>query len=101
MTLALGEVLSGAALVTSLVLAVVGALLSYAVRQRDADTERRLAALETSAAAMGARVAALETRAAVNERDSVHIRDDMASVKKDVAELLQLARGRRSVHDDS
>lgn len=100
MTLALGEVLSGAALVTSLVLAVVGALLSYAVRQRDADTERRLVALETLVGTLGTRVAALDTRAAVTERDSLHIREDMASVKKDVAELLQLARGRRPHVDD-
>ncbi len=96
MTLALGEVLSGAALVTSLVLAVVGALLSYAVRQRDADTERRLGHVE----ALSARTAQLETRAAVNERDLLHIREDMTAVRADVAELLRLARERKPSHVD-
>ena len=96
MTLALGEVLSGAALVTSLVLAVVGALLSYAVRQRDADTERRLALVE----ALNARVAQLETRAAVNERDLTHMRDDLAAIRSSVDELLRLTRERKSHHVD-
>lgn len=96
MTLALGEVLSGAALVTSLVLAVVGALLSYAVRQRDADTDRRLGHVE----ALSTRTAQLETRAAVNERDLTHMRDDLTAVRQDVAELLRLARERKQTHDD-
>lgn len=94
MTLALGEVLSGAALVTSLVLGVIGALLSYAVRQRDADTERRLALVE----ALSARVAQLETRAAVNERDLTHMRDDLAAIRSSVDELLRLTRERKSHH---
>jgi hypothetical protein len=89
MTLALGEVLSGAALVTSLVLAVVGALLSYAVRQRDSDTERRLGHVE----AMSVRLGQLETRAAVTEASLGHMREDIAAVRADVAELLRLARG--------
>lgn len=96
MTLALGEVLSGAALVTSLVLGVIGALLSYAVRQRDADTERRLALVE----ALSARVAQLETRAAVNERDLTHMRDDLAAIRSSVDELLRLTRERKSHHVD-
>lgn len=95
MTLALGEVLSGAALVTSLVLTVIGALLSYAVRQRDADTERRLAVVDQ----VVTRVATLETGAAVSELDRSHMRDDLAAVRADVAELLRLARG-GSRHDD-
>lgn len=95
MTLALGEVLAGAALVTSLVVSVVGALVAYAVRQRDADTERRLVAVE----ALALRLAALETRAAVAETSVGHMRDDLVAVRADVAELLRLARG-GSRHDD-
>lgn len=94
MTLALGEVLSGAALVTSLVMAVVGALLSYAVRQRDEDTERRLVHVE----ALSTRTAQLETRAAVNERDLSHMRDDLAAIRSSVDELLRLTRERKSLH---
>jgi hypothetical protein len=94
LTLAFGEVMAGAALVTSLMVAVVGGLLSYAVRQRDADTERRLVVVDLVAT----RVAALETGAAVSELDRSHMRDDLAAVRADVAELLRLARG-GSRHD--
>jgi hypothetical protein len=90
-TLALGEVMSGAALVTSLMVA----LLSYAVRQRDADIERRLGLVET----LTSRTATLETRAAVNERDLVHMRDDLSAVRTAVAELLTIARGTKHVED--
>lgn len=96
MTLALSEVMAGAALVTSLAVSLVGALLSYAIRQRDSETERRLVALE----ALALRVSSLETRDAVRERDVAHIRDDVAAVRADVAELLRLARERRKSHDD-
>tara|TARA_R110000868_G_scaffold93573_1_gene258785 strand:+ start:4174 stop:4437 length:264 start_codon:yes stop_codon:yes gene_type:complete len=85
--------MSGAALVTSLVLAVIGALLSYAVRTRDTDTERRLVHVE----ALSARTAHLETRAAVNERDLTHMRDDLTAIRTNVAELLRLTRERQ--HD--
>lgn len=88
--------MAGAALVTSLVLSVVGALLSYAVRQRDAETERRLVHVE----ALSTRTAQLETRAAVTETSLGHMRDDLAAIRSSVDELLRLTRERKSHVDN-
>lgn len=88
------DVLPWISLVVSLLVGLLVSVISYTVRHRDAETDRRLAACE----ALTARVAAVEIRSAEHARDALHVQADIHAIKRDLAELLRLARGRESTH---
>lgn len=90
------EILPWISIAVSALVALVGSLVSYTIRHRDADTERRLVACE----ALAARIASVEVRTAVQERDALHVQADIHAIKRDLAELLRIARGRPSAADE-
>jgi len=85
----MNDVVPVASLALSVLTALLGAAVSYAVRHRDEETSRRLSACE----AMGARVSAVEVRVSASERDAVHVQADLHAIKRDLAELLRIVRG--------
>ena len=90
------EIVPWVSLAVSVFVGIVGSLVSYTIRHRDVELERRLALLE----ALVSRVAAAELRAAVLERDTLHVQADITVIKRDLAELLRIARVRPSVADE-
>lgn len=92
----MSDVIPWVSLAVSALTALLGSVVSYTIRHRDADIDRRLVACE----ALAARVSSVEVRTAVQERDALHVQADIHAIKRDLAELLRLARGRPSVADE-